>query len=212
MIEPDVVWNIELIELLHSMKDPDNLFYIQYFMRSENTARTDVIVPVKTRINQSAPLPTQKIIMILEGAFVKGAEFIGKALFTLKSGECYNFSNIDYASLIYYRHLVSMDISGVSSSIPCSLYDDKSNTEEVILHIVHHSGLCGPNAIGESLGFERASDDPNSAGKVVMHKLVKEGYYQKLNVPDPNLELDYLESKYWLNSDSSKTSYLSFLY
>jgi hypothetical protein len=52
-------------------------------MRSENTARTDVIVPVKTRINQSAPLQTQKIIMILEGAFVKGAEFIGKALFTL---------------------------------------------------------------------------------------------------------------------------------
>jgi hypothetical protein len=42
---------------------------------------------------------------------------------------------------------------------------------------------------------------------------VKERYYQKLNVPDPNLELDYLESrKYWLKSDSSKYSNNSFEY
>jgi len=61
--------------------------------------------------------------------------------------------------------------------------------------------------------FERTYDDLNSAGKVVLLKVVKERYYQKMNVPDPNLELGYLESrKYWLNYDSSKYSNNSFEY
>ena len=55
-IDPVCVWSIELIEILHSMKDPHKLLYVQYFMRSEHPSRKHIIAPVKTRTNQEAPL------------------------------------------------------------------------------------------------------------------------------------------------------------
>ena len=178
-------------------------------MRSERPANPNLIAPVKTRLNQRAPLPNQKIIMILEGAFVQGDIFIGKALFTLKNGDVYDFSNIEYSNLIFYRHLVSFDMR---NAIPCSILTDDGTSEQIVLHFVDHSGLCGPNSIGEALGLSRDSQDPNSAGKIILQKLVAVGYYRKQNIPDPNLDQDHLDSIYWLNSESSKFSYFSVVY
>ena len=37
-IDPNLVWNIELVEVLNSITDTDNLYYLQYFMRFERPA------------------------------------------------------------------------------------------------------------------------------------------------------------------------------
>ena len=184
-----MIWNIEILEKYIEISGMEQV-YIQYHKRS--STNPDFIWPVKTRVNQGPPQIDQRVVLILEGSHLVQGRYIGKALFEIKSGQAYDFNNINYDDLINDRELATY------------AEDDAVTVDDAKFVKVAHNGWCGYNAIGQSLGFPIDPDDLDSIGKFVFKRVVESGYDFRCTVTEQNMNTDCLDSKFWLTSDIRK--------
>jgi len=189
-IDKEWVWNIELLEMYCAITERTST-YIQYFLRS---SAGDIVCPVKTRANQVAPDETDHVIMIVDGAIQLShkREFVGKALFTLKSDVQYDFEGIDYHNLVWYNQVSSFK------------KEDAISCADTVYKSVCHQGWCGYNSFGQALKLGAVPADPNHAGKIVFKKLLDTGYTFDETIEEDIMDTDYLPSSLWLTSDRCK--------
>ena len=190
------VWNIEILEKFTEIRGGMENIYIQYLKRS--STNPDFACPVKTRAGQSPPRSDQRVVMILEGSHLIQGHYIGKALIEMQPEHSYDFNNVDYDSLINNRELATYT------------EEDSVSVEDADFERVVHNGWCGFNCVGQSLGFPIRPDDPDFVGKMVFKRLVESGYDFKCIITEDIMNSDCLESKFWMNSDMSKFSFISY--
>ena len=182
----DEEWTIELLELYVKAKEyvVDSVEVSLYYWKEVRLRNEEhVIFLVRTRVDQLVPGSRYRVDILERSVKVGGNYIPGEKVYFHWAHWRNIRDKIDWANLPAYNTM--------------SQYDEKVYVpnHQLSFHPVQHMGSCGYMALAQALGL--------SSWKKIFQKLVDADYFKcNVTIPDD----DSLDSKYWLNVETRKSS------